>query len=40
MTESAGQQGLSAEAAAVLAVLERESVDGLTGEGAPADFRF
>lgn len=39
MTESAGQEGLSAEAAAVLAVL-RESVDGLTGEGAPADFRF
>lgn len=47
MTESAGQQGLSAEAAAVLAGrhtghadLLRESVDGLTGEGAPADFRF
>lgn len=46
MTESAGQQGLSAEAAAVLAVLERNrrtfawKTGGLTGEGAPADFRF
>jgi len=51
MTEPGGHGGVSAEAETVLAAttaarhtghadLLRESVDGLVGEGAPADFLF